>query len=91
LLALTLLLASGCATVHRGVVAMKIDESTSHVRLNDNEVSVGDVVTLYRISCTHTERIKPTSRYCEERPTARCSGILNQEDVRAENGPTAVS
>ncbi len=43
---------SSCASqVHRGVVAMKIDDSTAHVGLKNSEVSVGDHVELYSNKC----------------------------------------
>jgi hypothetical protein len=50
-----LALVAGCATTHRGVVAMKIDENTAHVGLNKNEVAVGDHVQLYGNKCTSTK------------------------------------
>ncbi|MBC7457441.1 MAG: hypothetical protein H7235_04130 [Bdellovibrionaceae bacterium] len=44
---------SSCASkVHRGVVAMKIDETTAHVGLKSNVVAVGDHVELYGNKCT---------------------------------------
>lgn len=43
---------AGCASMHRGVVAMKIDERTAHVGLNSDEVAVGDHVELYGSQCT---------------------------------------
>lgn len=46
-------LLAGCATgFHRGVVAMKIDESTAHVGLNRDEVKPGDHVELYGNKCS---------------------------------------
>ena len=46
------LLSSACASQpHRGVVAMKIDDSTAHVALQRNEVTVGDHVELYGNNC----------------------------------------
>ncbi len=49
--------AAGCASqLHRGVVAMKIDDTTAHVGLNQNEVSVGDHVQLYGNSCANAGR-----------------------------------
>lgn len=46
------ILVTSCASkVHRGVVAMKIDENTAHVGLNKDEVTVGDHVELYRNEC----------------------------------------
>lgn len=46
-------LLAGCATsLHRGVVAMKVDDSTAHVGLNRGEATTGDHVVLYGNSCT---------------------------------------
>lgn len=46
-------LLSACATsLHRGVVAMKVDDRTAHVGLNSTEVKVGDHVELYGSKCT---------------------------------------
>lgn len=43
---------TSCASqLHRGVVAMKIDNTTAHVGLNRNEVTVGDHVELYGNNC----------------------------------------
>ncbi len=43
----------GCASkLHRGVVAMKVDERIAHVGLNKEEVSVGDHVQLYGNKCS---------------------------------------
>lgn len=44
---------SACAhTTMRGSVAMKINEREAHVCMNQNEVKVGDKVTLYRNQCS---------------------------------------
>ena len=54
---------TSCATsVHRGVVAMKVDENTAHVGLNQNEVSIGDHVELYSNKC----RNKKLDQFCEK-------------------------
>ncbi|MBC7467271.1 MAG: hypothetical protein H7256_14870 [Bdellovibrio sp.] len=47
------LVVSSCATnqLHRGVVAMKIDDRNAHVTLNKNEVAVGDHVELFGNKC----------------------------------------
>jgi hypothetical protein len=50
-----LALLAGCTTMHRGVVAMKIDETTAHVGLNKSEVAVGDHVQLFGNKCTNTK------------------------------------
>jgi len=47
-----LILSSYSTQLHRGVVAMKIDENTAHVGLNKAEVSIGDHVELYGSKCT---------------------------------------
>jgi len=42
----------GCAsTMHRGIVAMKVDSRLAHVGINKTEVSVGDHVELYGNQC----------------------------------------
>ena len=47
---------SSCASkVHRGVVAMKINETTAHVGLSKSEVSVGDHVELYANKCPRSK------------------------------------
>ncbi len=82
---------SSCASkVHRGVVAMKIDDSTAHVGLKNSEVSVGDHVELYSNKC-------PTSKFDT---TKTCQKILrghgtvteivndNYAAVRFDNGVT---
>jgi hypothetical protein len=44
--------ATGCASaVHRGVVAMKLDDRKAHVGIGGKEVAVGDHVELYRNQC----------------------------------------
>lgn len=43
---------SGCATLHRGVVAMKVSDDTAHVGLNRSEVSKGDHVQLFGNQCS---------------------------------------
>ena len=48
---------SSCASkVHRGVVAMKINDSTAHVGLNKDEVKVGDHVELYANKCQRSRQ-----------------------------------
>lgn len=59
----TAFLMAGCATsLHRGVVAMKIDDSTAHVGLTRGEVKEGDHVELYGNSCE--VKLKGESRKC---------------------------
>ena len=61
LIMVALALLGGCATsFHRGVVAMKVDESTAHVGLNSDEVKVGDHVELYGSKCTTGTRGSPS-------------------------------
>ena len=47
-----LLLASCANTLHRGIVAMKIDSRTAHVGINKSEVQIGDHVELFGNKCT---------------------------------------
>lgn len=43
---------AGCASqVHRGVVAMKLDNRTAHVGIGEKEVAAGDHVELYKDEC----------------------------------------
>lgn len=45
--------AVGCASsVHRGVVAMKIDEHTAHVCIDPDEAKVGDHLSVFRNECS---------------------------------------
>lgn len=61
LVAITLL--GGCATgFHRGVVAMKIDDSTAHVGLNRNEAKNGEHVELYGNKCSGPKEIRECQR-----------------------------
>lgn len=67
---ITGILATGCTTVHRGVVAMKISDTVAHVCLNKGEVSVGDTVKMYSNVCK--QNLDDTSgagenSYCEKR------------------------
>jgi len=72
------LLATGCTTVHRGVVAMKISETQAHVCLSKGEVGVGESVKLYRNICAHAS--KSVLSRCEKRliGTGTVSEILNE-------------
>ncbi len=59
-------LLAGCATtMHRGIVAMKINENEAHVGIGSNEVAVGDHVELYRNECESTGE-KPSRRACKK-------------------------
>lgn len=60
-----LLMLGGCAsTMHRGVVAMKVDQRTAHVGINKTEVSIGDHVELYGNRCTKAG--KDIERTCQK-------------------------
>lgn len=62
-----LIFASGCAsTVHRGVVAMKMNDTDAHVGFGSKEVSAGDHVQLFRNQC---KKIGPGS----DGPTTNCT------------------
>jgi hypothetical protein len=69
---LSCLLLSSCATnVHRGVVAMKISDTQAHVCLGNEEVNVGDSVTLFRNVCHASPDATPktpaqTKNHCEK-------------------------
>lgn len=68
-------LMSSCASkVHRGVVAMKIDESTAHVGLMRNEVAVGDHVELYTNHCINNRAAN--QQECEK--VSRGHGTVTQ-------------
>lgn len=54
---------TSCATyIHRGVVAMKVDENTAHVGLNNNEVNIGDHVELYSNKCRNLK----SEQFCKK-------------------------
>lgn len=51
-LTITTLALGGCAhSLMRGTVAMKVSDTDAHVCLGNNEVKVGDRVTLFRNDC----------------------------------------
>ena len=52
------ILASCASKVHRGVVAMKIDESVAHVGLKNSEVSEGDHVELFTNQCRNVKDVQ---------------------------------
>ncbi len=69
------LILSSCASqLHRGVIAMKIDENSAHVGLNKNEVTVGDHVKLYGNKCT--KLAKASDQVCEK--LAKGHGVVTQ-------------
>lgn len=51
LLVLPLFLGACASQLHRGVVAMKIDDNIAHVGIKSSEVTVGDHVELYGSKC----------------------------------------
>lgn len=71
-------LVTGCSAVHRGVVAMKVNDTEAHVCLNKGEVAVGDTVKLYRNVCTTAS--KPILAKCEKREmgSGSVTQILNE-------------
>jgi len=74
------LVVTGCSTVHRGVVAMKISDTVAHVCLNKDEVQVGDNVKLYRSICSSTPATKSRVTKCEKRLLGhgKVTEILNE-------------
>lgn len=52
-LVLPLFLGACASQLHRGVVAMKMDDNIAHVGIKSSEVSVGDHVELYGSKCPH--------------------------------------
>jgi hypothetical protein len=69
-----LVLASCASQLHRGVVAMKVNDNTAHVGLSKNEVAVGDHVELYGNRCTGSG--KNTDRSCEK--ISKGHGVVTQ-------------
>ena len=74
----SLILSSCASKVHRGVVAMKIDETTAHVGLKSNEVEVGDHVELYGNKCKKMP--KTSDQTCEKISKGHgvVTGIMNE-------------
>lgn len=73
------LILSSCASkIHRGVVAMKIDETTAHVGLKSNEVEVGDHVELYGNKCKRMP--KSSEQSCEKVSKGHgvVTGVMNE-------------
>lgn len=74
---------SSCANkLHRGVVAMKINDSTAHVGLAKNEVTVGDHVELYGNKCNRNTKIDP-EQACQKisKGHGLVSGYINDNYV----------
>ncbi len=88
-----LALAAGCASsVHRGVVAMKIDAETAHVCIDPGEAQVGDRLTVFRNECSQafpTSKAQGTA-LCKKKQvgTATISSFLNEHyaEARFANG-----
>ena len=83
------LVLSSCASkVHRGVVAMKIDETTAHVGLKRDAVEVGDHVELFGNRCSKNS--VETGRGCTKFSKGHgvVSSILNDDYsvVKFEDG-----
>lgn len=74
LVALALVMSSCASQLHRGVIAMKINDNTAHVGLSKNEVTVGDHVELYGNKCTGSA--KNTERSCEK--VSKGHGVVTQ-------------
>ena len=74
----TLILSSCASKVHRGVVAMKIDETTAHVGLKSNEVEVGDHVELYGNKCTKSHIIQEQTCNKVAKGHGIVTGVMNE-------------
>ena len=84
LISVALLITSSCATnIHRGVVAMKVSETTAHVGLNNNEVSVGDHVELLSNQCSS---VKGEERSCRKisKGHGKVTSVINANYVAVE-------
>ncbi len=57
---------TGCTTIHRGVVAMKISDTKAHVCVNNDEVQVGDNVKIYRSACSSLPAAKGRATTCKK-------------------------
>lgn len=85
------LILSSCASkVHRGVVAMKMDESTAHVGIKNNEVNVGDHVELYGNKCARNKASDDQSCVRVSKGHGTITQILSADysTVKFENGVT---
>ncbi|OYZ23546.1 MAG: hypothetical protein B7Y39_04360 [Bdellovibrio sp. 28-41-41] len=74
LIAGSIILSSCASQLHRGVVAMKIDDSNAHVGLNSDEVSIGDHVELYGNQCKKMSRV--TDQTCTK--VSKGHGVVTQ-------------
>lgn len=88
LVAGALILSSCASQLHRGVVAMKIDENTAHVGLNKNEVKVGDHVELYGNKCNQTKGQQNCKKFSKGHGTV--TEVLSDDyaAVKFDNGVT---
>ena len=58
---------AGCAhSTMRGSVAMKVSDNEAHVCLGDNEVKIGDKVTLYKSECSGSNAKFSGGRVCQK-------------------------
>lgn len=75
------ILTSCASKVHRGVVAMKIDENTAHVGLNKNEVKAGDHVELYGNKCLKS--LATEEQACQKKSKGHgvVTQVLNEDYV----------
>ena len=72
---------SACSTsVHRGLVAMKINEEIAHVCVDKNEVRPGDQVVLFRNICNELAPKDPRRTSCEKKRigTGTITELLNE-------------
>ncbi len=75
----TFILSSCASKVHRGVVAMKMDESTAHVGIRDSEVNVGDHVELYGNKCARNRASEEQSCVRVSKGHGTITQILNAD------------
>ena len=66
LVILSIFVAACSPALHRGFVAMKIDEEIAHVCVDKNEVRPGDQVILYRNVCNSLTPKDPRRLSCEK-------------------------
>ncbi len=93
LIVLPFLLGACASKVHRGVVAMKIDDNIAHVGIRSSEVSVGDHVELYGNKCPHYNlKLNPGAGEMKCEKISKGHGVIIEilsEDysaVKFENG-----
>ena len=86
LMIISLFLVSCATSVHRGVVAMEIDENTAHVGLGKSEAGAGDHVELYAHKCRNIRSSVPqlsVDQVCTKvsRGHGRVTTIINDDYV----------